>query len=186
MTEGTPRTCSINGCEDPVKGRGWCAKHYKRWRTHGDPEALGVSGPPPRLVSERIAECIDKDGPVPAHRPELGPCWLWRGELTDGGYGRLKISGRMQMAHRLVYEEFVGEIPAGLTLDHLCRNRACVNPAHVEPVTNRVNVLRGVGLTAMQARQTHCKRGHPLSGDNLYVHRGMRHCKTCKRERAAA
>jgi len=88
----------------------------------------------------------------------------------------------MRRAHRLSYEELVTEIPSGLELDHLCRNPACVNPWHLEPVPHRVNVLRGVSPNAMRARQTECKRGHPLAGENLHVTReGYRRCKTCIR-----
>jgi hypothetical protein len=120
-------------------------------------------------------------------------CWIWTGLLGDGGYGRAYDPGtqRTVAAHRASYEAFIGPIPDGLVIDHLCRNRACVNPTHLEPVTQRVNVLRGEGPTAERARRTHCKEGHPLSGDNLYIHptRGHRSCKACqaanRRDRAA-
>lgn len=110
-------------------------------------------------------------------------CWIWQDSLASQGYGHLKIieDGRrvMRSAHRLSYQTFVGSIPEGLTLDHLCRNRACINPAHLEPVPHRVNVLRGEGLAARQVLQTHCKNGHELAGDNLRVYRGHRHCRAC-------
>jgi hypothetical protein len=84
------------------------------------------------------------------------------------------------VAHRLVYEELVGPIPEGMELDHLCRNTSCVNPAHLEPVPHRVNVLRGVGPTAENAVKTECVNGHPLTGRNLCIRKeGGRKCRTC-------
>jgi hypothetical protein len=111
-------------------------------------------------------------------------CWTWKGSHSRNGYARIKVSGRLLQAHRVMYEGLVGPIPDGLTIDHLCRNRGCVNPAHLEAVTHGVNVLRGVGFSAQNARKTHCKRGHLLSGSNLYVRcDGRRVCITCKNER---
>lgn len=105
---------------------------------------------------------------------ERGPshtCWHWKGYRNDKGYGRLNHT----LAHRLVYELLRGPIPPGLTLDHLCRNKSCVNPDHLEPVTSVVNAMRGIGPAAVNARKTHCKRGHPFQNDQ----RGRRHCRTC-------
>jgi hypothetical protein len=109
-----------------------------------------------------------------------GDCWPWLGPLTADGYGKAVKDRKPVRAHRLAYELLKGPIPAGLTIDHLCRNRRCVNPDHMEPVTNRVNVLRGIGPTAVRARQTVCIRGHALDGID---HRGYRFCKECKRLR---
>lgn len=114
-------------------------------------------------------------------------CWPW---LRSGskGYGRLVVRGVRKLAHRYFYEEMRGPIPSGLTLDHLCRNRACVNPWHLEPVTVRDNVLRGNGLSAVNARKTHCKRGHEFTEENTRhlsyrpVGRG-RICRACERRR---
>ena len=93
----------------------------------------------------------------------LGECWVWKGAPIKNGYGQYRRKGtRSCYVHRLVYEALVGPIPEGKFLDHLCRNRLCVNPGHLEIVTNRENVLRGVGPTAVNAQKTHCKRGHPL------------------------
>lgn len=110
-------------------------------------------------------------------------CWNWTGSRTASGYGRLKVAGKMRRAHRLTYELLVGPIPEGLVLDHLCRNRLCVRPTHLEPVTERENILRGEGWAALNARKTHCERGHELSPDNTYVDpRGGRICRTCSHE----
>lgn len=111
-------------------------------------------------------------------------CWEWIGYQSPDGYGKFQWEGG-QLAHRFAYELLVGAIPDGLTLDHLCRNRGCVNPAHLEPVTQTVNKLRGVSFVAQQAAQTHCKRGHLLSGDNVRLEKTKRgwsrRCKTCQK-----
>lgn len=105
-------------------------------------------------------------------------CWEWT-RYREGGYGRLKRHGRHVLAHRFFYETCFGPVPAGLDLDHLCRNRWCVNPDHLEPVTRRENVLRGAGLAAMGARKTHCDRGHELPA----LTRARRICAECRRMR---
>jgi hypothetical protein len=95
---------------------------------------------------------------------EESPCWEWLGYRSVNGYGRVAWQGRFTAAHRITYELFFApyKIPRGLTLDHLCRVRHCVNPEHLEPVTSKVNILRGVGVTAQKARQTQCIHGHPF------------------------
>jgi hypothetical protein len=116
-------------------------------------------------------------------------CWLWNHYTESDGYGRIPIGRKKIPAHRFVYEKLVGKVPKGMVLDHLCRNRACVNPAHLEVVTQRENTLRGIGPAAKNARKLRCKNGHLLSGNNLYVcPRGYRECRICRKaagERAA-
>ncbi|HET6917593.1 MAG TPA: HNH endonuclease signature motif containing protein [Acidimicrobiales bacterium] len=110
-------------------------------------------------------------------------CWVYRGRLNTQGYGDATSAKaeRRVLVHRFVYELLRGPIPNGLDLDHLCRVRACCNPDHLEPVTHRVNMLRGEAPTSINARKTHCDYGHPLSGDNLNLVPNGRQCRTCTR-----
>jgi len=113
----------------------------------------------------------------------MSGCWIWTAWLSDG-YGLIKNDGRTIIAHRLAYELYKGPIPDGLELDHLCRNRCCVNPDHLEPVTRQANILRGMGLCAENAKKTHCSNGHPYDEKNTYVRKrvsGGRACRTCGR-----
>lgn len=116
-------------------------------------------------------------------------CWLWIGGKNHYGYGSFQTRRGdgwfAAQAHRVAYEALVGPIPDGLTIDHLCRNRACVNPAHMEPVTRGENVLRGESAAATHARKTHCKYGHEFTPENTYTPPGrdVRMCRACIRER---
>jgi len=113
-------------------------------------------------------------------------CWHWHG-ATHKGYGRFYLSPtqRSARAHRIAHELLIGPIPDGLVIDHLCRNRACVNPAHMELVTVGENNLRGVGDPAINAAKTHCKYGHPFNAANT-IHRRTRNereCRACAQRR---
>lgn len=123
---------------------------------------------------ERFWGFVNTDGP-------LG-CWLWTGSQSDNGYGSFTDDGRRTVsAHRFSFEMHVGPIPDDLVIDHLCRVHHCVNPDHLEAVTIRVNTLRGIGPTAINARKMHCVNGHEFTPENTYIApgRGSRHCRTC-------
>lgn len=114
---------------------------------------------------------------------ELNGCWIWRGSMYAKGYG--KIGRRGIMAHRIAYEICKGDVPKDLCLDHLCKNRACINPDHLEIVTLVENVMRGESQHAVNARKTHCVNGHEFTPSNIYVHphRKTRDCKICRNRR---
>jgi hypothetical protein len=111
------------------------------------------------------------------HQSSFEPCWEWLG-AKSAGYGRIKVQGKVCMAHRISYEYFIGPIPEGLEIDHLCRTPACINPAHLEPVTGSINAKRG--LTGNKKRDF-CKNGHKFSSDNVLMDGKERRCKPCRR-----
>lgn len=115
----------------------------------------------------------------------LAPCWLWTASTrtSDGGqlYGKFWLNGKDESAHRVSYELFIGAIPNKMTLDHLCRRTLCVNPNHIQPTTQRENTLRGIGPSAINARKTHCIRGHELKprGLDKRWNTPRRYCPIC-------
>lgn len=115
-------------------------------------------------------------------------CWLWTGATTSNyGYGHLSLRrGQTEYAHRLAYRLAYGEIPAGWVIDHLCRTPACVNPAHLEAVPHRTNILRGIGPTVALHHAGVCKRGHPRTPETTYYRkdrgRNVGYCRLCQRE----
>lgn len=108
-------------------------------------------------------------------------CWNWPWSKSANGYGKLQLADRrLHLAHRVIYERVRGPIPPDLQLDHICRNRRCCNPDHLEAVSQRTNALRGVSFAAVNAAKTHCVNGHEYTLDNTYVHGGYRHCRLCR------
>lgn len=163
--------CAVVGCERPSRSGGWCKAHYARWWRHGDTDALILMGVDP---VERFWSHVEK---------QPNGCWHWTAGRLDCGYGTF-YDGRKCLAHRWSYEHFVGPIPPGLEIDHLCRVRRCVNPSHLEPVTHRENALRGVGAATFNALKTHCIWGHEFTVENTKITtEGYRDCRTCRRRR---
>lgn len=107
-------------------------------------------------------------------------CWIWLGARDKRGYGRLSFGGKSGFAHRVLYETYKSAVPSGHELDHRCRLTSCVNPDHLEPVTHRVNVLRGNGLTARYARRTNCIHGHSLADAHMWKNGRQRICRICR------
>jgi hypothetical protein len=122
-----------------------------------------------RTTAERFWSKVDKQGP--------DGCWLWLIGKSTAGYGVFRLPDRQVLAHRFAYELLVGPIPDGMTLDHLCRVRHCVNPTHLEPATRGENTLRGETVTAANRAKTHCPQGHPY--EQTY---GQRICRKCRRK----
>lgn len=131
---------------------------------------------------DRFWAKVDRNGPVPAYRPDLGSCWIWTGAISQNGYGSAWHPDRARVvsAHRMAYEIVYGSVRPKSHIDHLCRVVACVNPTHLEEVTPSQNAKRGIFPNSLK---THCLRGHPLAGDNVYVipSTGSRQCRACVR-----
>jgi hypothetical protein len=128
------RMCSVEGCDRPYKARGWCRTHYARWLAGTDVLR------PIRYLHDDPARWWSA-----VQRGSEGECWLWVGGVTPSGYGHfvwMQGHRRSSTAHRYGYQLLVGPVPEGLDVDHLCRNKLCVNPAHLEPVTRQENVRR--------------------------------------------
>lgn len=122
-------------------------------------------------------------------RYEVQPsgCWNWTHSCYRNGYAKMAIKAKAYLAHRKFYEHYVGPIPDGLQIDHLCRNRKCVNPKHLEPVTQQENINRGVAVPVINRAKTHCFRGHPFTSENTYhytsPHGPARQCLQCNHDR---
>lgn len=202
------KSCTVEGCQREYRARGLCATHYAAMRRAGAPRVFETNGGPctvegcnqiatKRRMCDKHYRRIQRKGTleVTVFRGDTDKrfwskvkktprCWLWTGYRDPRGYGKFSADGVMGNAHRFAYEHFVGPIPTGLHVDHLCRNPSCVRPDHLEPVTPRENAMRGVSFSAVNAQKTQCPRGHPLSGANLYVEPSTqgRLCRTCRRQ----
>lgn len=137
--------------------------------------------PPTATAQSRFWPKVDK-----ASSPS--GCWLWTAAIAWNGYGNFRLEGRSAFAHRVAYTWIVGPVASELDLDHLCRVRNCVNPEHLEPVTRRENLLRGEGITAVNAKKTHCPKGHPYNETNTYrpPTGHSRGCRICRQATARA
>lgn len=211
----TDRTCSVDGCGRTGQlRRGWCDSHYQRWRLTGSPELAGkswtnsicsIEGCTSRACSRSMCRShymkwwraqIKSDWGAGSRleqqfwwkvdKNNSGGCWLWTG-ANNGVYGRFAAG----QAHRFAYELLNGPIPGDYVLDHLCRVTLCVNPEHLEVVTQGENVRRGYGPNVAVVRvrdwsqeRTHCKNGHELTVENIYSpsnHPTWRLCRECQR-----
>lgn len=169
-------------CYSPVFVRGLCRPHYNKWyqgslrgRDVGYAPAANTND---RTLLTRIFDYTEKNSGVYFLNTE---CWRWTNRLNGHGYGVLTYKGKTQLAHRAVWEAIKGPVPSGLECDHLCRNRWCVNPEHIELISHRENVLRGNSVVAANAKKTQCKNGHEFSPENTAKDvRGGRVCKTCR------
>lgn len=168
--------CSYPGCGRKHNARGLCGPHGAMQRRG---EALrplqSRTGPIEKSAAERFAAKL---------LPRESGCIEWTGGKTVGGYGTFakrttRGAEQKELAHRWAYEQVAGPIPEGLDIDHLCRNRACVNPEHLEPVTRAENIRRAAAI------KTTCPAGHPYTAENTYVRPGTTHrkCRTCARAR---
>jgi hypothetical protein len=168
-----------------IKSRGWCKMHYRRWQRHGDPLTVKqIQGDD----EARVLSYIQVGDP--------GECWPWTGSTGANGYGYTRLAGKQDLAHRAAYILFVGPIPEGMDLDHLCHvhdecpggdtcpHRRCCNwISHLGPATSAANTLRGSGPTAAFARRDRCAKGHIYTEASSYLGKqGDRRCRICRRE----
>jgi len=155
------RTCLVRDCENKHLAKGYCKKHYRRVQNHGRPELP--------TTEERFWAKV-----------EFNDCWEWTGAKHPLGYGNFNAASHYISAHRFAYQVLVGDIPNRLVLDHLCRNTSCVNPDHLQPVLQSVNIRRGASPYAKKANARACVNGHPFSTSNTYLtKRGERKCREC-------
>ncbi|MFC8008955.1 HNH endonuclease signature motif containing protein [Streptomyces cinereoruber] len=166
------RKCTVPHCTKAHIARGYCHTHYSRNKKYGYVDTAEIYDAKAVARFWRRVAITDR-------------CWTWTGTTVPAGYGRLIINKKVTLVHRYSYELNVGPIPKGLTIDHLCRTKNCVNPDHLEAVTSRVNTLRSNNPAAINRRKTHCIQGHALTKENTYSSmKNARQCKPCVRSAA--
>lgn len=184
------RICSVDGCDKPVRALGWCSAHYQRANRLGDPlaKSTGKTGPKPKPVIERFLAFVP-------HRPTPEACWIWTGAKSPSGYGQFGIgppaprSSRMRPAHRVSHELFIGPIPEGLFVMHMCDVPSCVNPNHLRAGTHSENMQDCIAKnrhSRFHSSKTHCPQGHPYDENNTRRDReGYRVCRKCENAASA-
>lgn len=193
LKTATARGASLNApamvqCPAAVEGSALSTAQEKRRQQEN------LASPAPALSDCKSSNTL-KASPIVARlieriRFDADGCWTWMGTKDQLGYGRIRVGGsHPQAVHRVAYEICVGPIAGGLELDHLCRNRACLNPAHLEAVTRRENIMRSSNFAAVNARKTHCPQGHEYNEENTCIGKPSaplnRICRVCSRERMA-
>jgi hypothetical protein len=136
------KTCAIKDCNKPAKTRGWCPKHYARWRRHSDPNQVAYQyrrcSKPGSTAVQQFWELVNQNGPTMPHMQT--PCWIWTGGKIGNGYGGFRIDGHQFLVHRFAYETVTGEELGEKEIDHICHNTLCVNPTHLRPATRKQNL----------------------------------------------
>lgn len=178
------RHCRIPDCDSPVRQMNFCYPHYNRWLRYGDPFSLYPVGPSAmgrRPAAERFASFVVVS---PNNSFRGTPCHEWTGAHDQNGYSKFQLErGRPVAAHRFAYQLEVSELGPAVVLDHLCRNVGCVNPDHLEPVSQAENIRRGLwGIhNAEQRARTHCHAGHEFTPENTADNgKGGRACRICR------
>lgn len=174
-------TCEAGDCNAEAKHRGRCGPHYRILLLQGDRLLTRATKP----AEERFWSKVNKSGPIPLHGDVPGPCWQWTAGKIPNGYGSFHVASlRPVAAHRYAWENLRGPIPDGLTIDHLCRNKLCVNPDHLEVVTRGENTLRAVDIGARNRSKTRCINGHGFTPENTRITPSKRRrCRACDRDR---
>lgn len=174
VRDAIDRACQVPGCKRKFRAKGLCASHWAQLSRGNQLSVITAtprkSGSPPKIICDEVG-C-----------PNMGtPCHVFRGKKQDNGYGLVSIKRKKKLLHRYVWERECGPIPAGLVIDHMCRNRACCNIEHMRVVTQKVNVTENSNsIQAVNAAKTHCKHGHEFTPTNTYRDKRGRACRACK------